>query len=118
MTLLQLSPDTLSVRFTILEKVAGLIRDLDVPLAAVHRVSVEPDGLRATHGVRAPGLGLPGYRKIGTWRGRGRKSLVSVRRGQPALRIALRGERYDELVLGLDDAASWQTRLTEVTDRA
>ena len=32
--------------------------------------------------------------------------MVSVRRGQPALRISLEGNRYDELILGADDAHS------------
>jgi hypothetical protein len=60
----------------------------------------------ATQGLRAPGLGLPGLRKIGTWRGAGRRTLVSVRRGQPAVRVTLEGRRWDELLVGTDDAAA------------
>jgi hypothetical protein len=79
---------------------------------------VPSDGLRVARDLREPGPGLPGYRTIGTWRGHGRTSLVSVRRDQPALRITLDGQRYDEPVLCLDDAGSWQTRLAKVADRA
>jgi hypothetical protein len=43
---------------------------------------------------------------MGTWRRRGEKSLVSVRRGQPAVRIRLEGARYDTLLVGADDAAA------------
>ena len=70
------------------------------------------DGLAAARGLRAPGLGLPGRRKIGTWRRIGERSLVSVRRGQPALRIALEGQRYDTLVSGTDEPAALAAALT------
>ena len=35
MATLQLTPATVTVRFRRLEKIAGLVRDLDVPLSAV-----------------------------------------------------------------------------------
>lgn len=98
----------LSVTFSRYEKVAGLLRDVHVPVDAVASVAVEPDGLRAARGMRAPGLGLPGLRKIGTWRrrtdGRTRRTAVSVRRGQPAVRIELRGTSWDQILVGHDGA--------------
>ncbi len=106
MATLQLTDSTLSVRLTRSEKFWGLLRDLEVPRSAVRDVEVVPDGLAAARGIRAPGLGLPGRRKIGTWRLAGERSLVSVRRDQPALRIGLEGQRYDTLVIGADDAAA------------
>jgi len=81
MATLQARPPVLSLRLTRGEKIAGLLRDVEVPLSAVRDVEVVPSGLSATTGLRAPGLGLPGLRKIGTWRRAGRRSLVSVRRG-------------------------------------
>jgi len=105
MATLQLTPTTLRLSFTRAEKLGGLVRDLDVPLSAVARAEVVADPLPAVRGLRAPGLGLPGIRKIGTWRRRGHRSLVSVRRGQPAVRIDLTGQRYDTLWVGADDAA-------------
>ena len=105
MATVQLRPPVLSLRLTRGEKIAGLLRDVDLPLAAVREVDVVPDGIGATRGLRAPGLGLPGLRKIGTWRSPGRRALVSVRRGQPAVRIRLDGQRWDELLVGSDDAA-------------
>ncbi|NNU26399.1 alpha/beta hydrolase family protein [Isoptericola sediminis] len=102
------TPSELSVSFSVYEKVAGLVRDISVPWAAVAAVSVERDGMRAARGIRAPGLGVPGLRKVGTWRrregGRMRRTVVSVRRGQPALRIELRGARWDEFLLGHEGA--------------
>jgi hypothetical protein len=106
------TPQTLRLTLTRGEKVLGLLRDLDVPRSAVESVEVVPDGLAAVRGLRAPGLGLPGVRAIGTWRRRGEKSLVTVRRGQPAVRVRLTGQRFDTLLVGADDAATLAGALT------
>ena len=110
MTSISLLHDRLSIRFTRTEKVLGLVRDQSVPLASVTSARVEAVGLDAVRGVRAPGLGLPGRWLVGTWRGRGR-TLVSVRRGEPALVVELTGQRYDRLVLGTHEAADLAGRL-------
>jgi hypothetical protein len=108
---LQVTPPTLSVHLSRFEKIAGLLRDYAVPLSAVRSVDTVDDAVGATRGLRAPGLGLPGLRKIGTWRGRGETMLVCVRRGQPAVRIGLVGERFDTLLVGADDAAALAGRI-------
>lgn len=106
------SPSELSVRFPPVEKVAGLVRDVQVPRSAITAAELVPDPLAALHGLRAPGLSLPGVRKIGTWRGKGSKVLVSIRHDQPAVRIRLTGQRYDSLLIGADDAAALVDSLT------
>ena len=101
------TPTSLSVTFSRFEKVAGLLRDISVPVASIASVTLEPDGIKAARGVRAPGLGVPGRRKIGTWRqrrdGRSIRTAVSVRAGQPAVRIELHGTSWDHLLIGHDD---------------
>jgi hypothetical protein len=111
MATLQLTPPTLSLRLTRAEKIAGLLRDVEVPLTAVRGVELVTDPLPAMRGMRAPGLALPGRRKIGTWRRPGERTLVSVRRGQPAVRIRLDGQRYDTLLVGADDAEALAAEL-------
>ena len=106
MATLQLTTTTLTVRLTRAEKFWGLLRDLEVDRAAVRAVNVVQEPLAEARGFRAPGLAWPGRRKIGTWRHRGEKSLVSVRRGQPAVRIRLEGARYDTVLVGTEDAAA------------
>ena len=101
---LSLTSSTLTVRLTRGEKIAGLLRDTEVPLTAVRQVEVVHEPLTAVRGLRAPGLALPGVRKVGTWRRAGEHILVSVRRGQPAVRVRLTGQRVDELFIGTDDA--------------
>ena len=104
--------DALEVRFTRVEKISGLLRDVRVPLAAIRRVEVVPDALAATRGLRAPGLGVPGVRKIGTWRSRDGKALVSVRRGQPAVRVELTGQPWSSLLIGTDDTSALAAALS------
>jgi len=112
MATLQLTPTTLTVHLTRAEKIAGMLRDVGVPLSAVRSVDVIDDALPAARGLRAPGLSLPGARKVGTWRRAGERTLVCVRRGQPAVRIRLEGQRYDTLLVGTDDAARVAGELT------
>jgi hypothetical protein len=69
MSSIHVSDDTLTVRMAPLTKLAGLLRDQRIPLTAVTAVEVVQDGLAAARGLRAPGLALPGRRKVGTWRG-------------------------------------------------
>ena len=112
MATIETTTATLHVRLTRFEKVFGLLRDLEVPRSAVTAVEAVPAGLAAVRGLRAPGLGLPGVRAIGTWRRRGEKSYVSVRRNQPAVRIGLTGQRFDTVLIGADDAAEVAARLS------
>lgn len=101
---MHVTDSALTLRFTRREKIAGLLRDLRVPRSAVRSVEVVADPISAMRGLRAPGLSLPGVRKVGTWRRPGERTLVCVRRGQPAVRIRLDGQRHDTLLIGADDA--------------
>ena len=114
MATVQLTPTTLTVRFTPGEKIAGLLRDVELPRSAVRGAEVVPDPMTGMRGLRAPGLALPGVRKVGTWRRPGERTLVCVRRGQPAVRVRLEGERYDTLLLGSVDAAALAAGLAAV----
>jgi hypothetical protein len=100
---LRVAKGTLSVLLTSGEKIAGVLRDVDVPLNSVRDVEVVREPIASLRGVRAPGLRLP-RRAIGTWRRRGERTLVSIRRGQPAVRVRLEGARWDALLVGSDDA--------------
>ena len=99
---IDLTPDRLTVRFTTAEKILGLVRDFSAPRSAITSVALV-ESWSEVRGLRI-GLGLPGYRLLGTWRGRGHKQLVALRRGQPAVRFALSGTTYDEVVVSTADA--------------
>jgi hypothetical protein len=102
MATVQLTTASLTVHLSRAERLLGLLRDLSVPLAAITEVDVVPDGVSAVRGLRAPGLGLP-WRRIGTWRRHGERTLVSVRRGQPALRLRLAGQHFGSVLVAVPD---------------
>jgi hypothetical protein len=93
MTTILVSDDTLTVRLEPVSKLAGLLRDQVISRSAVTGVEVVTDGLAAARGVRR---------------------FVDVRRGQPALRLSLQCQHYDELLIGHDDAAGIAERLAPV----
>jgi hypothetical protein len=115
---LQPTPPTLTLRLTRAEKILGMLRDVVVPLTAVDDVEAVTDPLAATRGLRAPGLALPGLRKIGTWRARGERALVCVRAGRPAVRVRLSGQRYDTLLVEADDATALAAQITAARSAA
>lgn len=91
----------LQVRLTRGEQVGGLRSGVTVPVADVRSVRVVPDGLVAARGLRAPGLHMPGVRKIGTWRSRAGRMFLTVRRDEPAVVIQLRRDAaWRTLVIG------------------
>lgn len=99
---IRLEPPDLVVALSRGERLAALRRgDPRVPLATVRDATVVPDGLAAAHGLRAPGLAIPGRVKIGTWRGRGGPRFVVVRRGVPAVRVEHAG---GEVIVSEPDA--------------
>ena len=102
MTTARVHDATLTVSFSAAEKVVGLLRDQHIPLTAIRAVEVVPDGLEAARGLRAPGLALPGRRKIGTWRSRAGTSLVAVHGHRPAVRLTVQGQRYATLLISID----------------
>jgi len=104
----RITDDSVQVSFAQWEKLLGLVRDITLPLASIRDVEVVPDGYHGTRGMRAPGLGIPRRRKLGTWRSRGCRQLVSVSSGKPAVRICLRqpADGYTEVLVGAADAAA------------
>ena len=115
MATITIDQSSVRVHFTRGEKLAGLLRDIEVPHRSLRAVTVEPDALQAARGMRAPGLAVPGLRKVGTWRGKGQRTAVSVRRDQPALRLTLVDHPYSELLIGAADADQVASRLQEAT---
>jgi hypothetical protein len=104
MSTLTIQNGTITITLTAGEKVAGLHGDLEFPLSAVTAVEVVPDALAAAHGLRAPGLSLPGVRKVGTWRTREGSEFVVASAGQPAVRLHLRGQKLSSVLVGDPDA--------------
>lgn len=104
MSTLTLNGNHIDVHFSLGEKIGGLIRDQRIPLDSVTSAELITDPIAATRGWRAPGLGIPGVRKIGHWRGPAGHELVCIRRGEPAVRLRLHNQPFDSVLLGMPDA--------------
>jgi hypothetical protein len=109
-----MNPAELTVELSPAEKVAGLRSDVTIPLSAITAVDVVPDALAAVHGLRAPGLALPGVRKIGTWRTKQGAEFVVAGRGQAGVRLTLTGHQLASVLIGADDADALAERIRAV----
>jgi len=118
MAVLRLERDELVLHLSWGEKIAGLHGDIRVPSAAVTAVDVVDDPVAAVAGIRAPGLAIPRFTKVGTWRGGGERRFVVVRRGRPAVRVRLAGQRHSELLVSVPDARAVRDRLQAATTGA
>jgi pimeloyl-ACP methyl ester carboxylesterase len=85
------------------EKVAGLLPDLTMPVAALEDVQVLRDGFTGVTGMRAPGLALPGRSRIGTWRGSLGNTFAVVHQGKPAVQLTLQDQKYRRVVVEVKD---------------
>jgi hypothetical protein len=104
MSQLSIQNGTVTLHLTRAEKVAAVHGDVEFPLSAVTAVEVVPDALAAVHGLRAPGLALPGVRKVGTWRTREGSEFVVASAGQPGVRLHLQGQKLSSVLVGDADA--------------
>ena len=86
------------------ERVFGVVGgDISVPLAAVSSARVVRPARDGIRGIRAPGAGFPGVLALGHWRGRGHHDFVAVYGGHAGVVVELTGQRYDRLVVSVDD---------------
>ena len=87
-----------------LERLAGLHRDVEVPLTEVVEVHAVDDAWSALRGIRAPGTGIPRVLMIGTTRSKGLKDFSVVRGRGPAVVVTLSVGEFSRLVVS-DPAA-------------
>lgn len=113
MAKVELTNGDVVVRLTTAEKLGALRGGLRFPKSSVERVEVFEKGLRATRGIRAPGLALPGRIKAGTWRSRRHgREFVAVTKGRPAVRLHLADQPFASVLVSADDPAELAASLS------
>jgi hypothetical protein len=101
---IELTPDFLIVRLSVMEKVFCLNGDLHIPVSHV-RGATEDDGFhRVNLGIRLPGTDIPGLLKAGTFVSGADKQFVCLKRALQPLVIELAGFKFTRLVVGVPDA--------------
>ncbi|MEU6146276.1 hypothetical protein ABZ848_38775 [Streptomyces sp. NPDC047081] len=89
MTRMLVDGDDLVVRLSWWQKAAARRRDVRVPLAAVRRVTAEPDWWRALRGHHEQGVCVPGALCLGRRAHQAGNDFVAVRPGRPTVCVEL-----------------------------
>ena len=114
---LELDATMLRLRLSRLERLAGLHKDIEVPVAEVARVRAVDDAWSELRGIRAPGTGIPRVLMIGTTRSKGVKDFCVARGRGPAVVVELSSGEFSRLVVSDPDAAATVDRLGRALDR-
>lgn len=107
MTTIDIHDDRITITFSLFETIFALRHKLEIPLAHIQDVVAEDRSLpRLYWAIRAPGTYVPGLIIAGTYYKDRERIFWNVRRGQEVVTIELSdAEKYDRLILGVDDAA-------------
>lgn len=98
-----IDPTTMTVQMEGLHQLWGFKRRITAPLAHVRGATVEPGVVSEPKGLRAPGLGLGRVATIGTFYRDDQRHFWDVTAGGRPIVVELEGERYDRLVVEVDD---------------
>ena len=86
------------------DKLWALKSRLEIPLAHIHDVRLDAEAARGWwHGFRAPGTHVPGVITAGTFYHHGKRIFWDVHDPERVIVIALKYERYDELIIEVAD---------------
>lgn len=116
MTTIELTDDKLELTVRGFDVVLALKKHLSIPLAHVTRVEA---GVAAEareqlrHSLRMPGTYLPGIVTAGSYVEHGRWMFWDVHSGERAITIFVEHERYDAVVVDVDDPAATVARIEE-----
>jgi hypothetical protein len=86
------------------DKLWALKSSLEIPIVHIVRVRADPEIARGWyHGIRLPGTNVPGVITAGTFYQDGKRIFWDVHRPEQTIVIELHDERYNELVIEVDD---------------
>jgi len=103
----EITADALIVHVTGVDQIFALRSELTIPLRHVSGVAPDEDEARRWyHGMRAAGTNLPGLLTAGTFYQHGERVFWDVHRPERAIALSLRDERYNKLVIEVDDPAA------------
>jgi hypothetical protein len=107
---IEIVDNILKIEFTTTEKILSVHGSMDIPISHIIEVSGKP--LEPTwKEVRMPGTSLSGVIKAGTYFTSRGKEFRYATMNKEILRIELKDEFYDRLVLGVDDSSFWVNKL-------
>ena len=89
------------------DKLWAFKSSLEIPLVHIAGVRADPEAARGCyHGIRMPGTNVPGVITAGTFYQDGKRVIWDVHHPEKTIVIDLHDERYNELIVEVDDPAS------------
>ncbi len=86
------------------DKLWALKSSLEIPLAHIVEIKSDPAAARGWwHGIRMPGTNIPGVLTAGTFYQSGKRVFWDVHHPENTVIIALKDERYNELIVEVAD---------------
>jgi hypothetical protein len=86
------------------DKLLAFKSSLEIPLVHIAGVRADPETARGWyHGIRMPGTSVPGVITAGTFYQDGKRVFWDVHHPEKTIVIDLHDERYNELVVEVDD---------------
>ena len=96
----------------------ALKRRLIIPVSAIVSARHDPAAARGAKGLKWPGTHVPGYFAAGSFRRGGQWTFWDVRDPERAIVVELRGQRYDRLVVEVQDPKESVQLLNEAASNA
>ncbi|MCU1282060.1 MAG: hypothetical protein JWM53_5606 [bacterium] len=115
MTTIEMTHDKLVLTVKGFDVILALKHHLEIPLAHVLGAEVGvSDEVRArlSHSLRLPGTHLPGLITAGSYAEHGRWMFWDIRNGDQAITIRIAHEKYDRVVVDVEDPASAVAAIT------
>ena len=103
MAKITLTTTDLTVELTGLRQLWALKRRITVPLSHMRGATVDAGVFHEPKGLRAPGLHVPGFLAIGSFRRAGEWTFWEVKDRRRTIVIELTDEHYARLVVEVDD---------------
>ncbi|HEX4216416.1 MAG TPA: hypothetical protein VIA06_24115 [Candidatus Dormibacteraeota bacterium] len=101
---IELTPDRLIVRVTGIDRILSMTSSLEIPLAHVTGADGdEEEARRIWHGLRVGGVPIPGLLREGSFLSHGELVFWDVHDPARAVVVSLRHEKYERLVVGVED---------------
>jgi len=118
MTDVEITASSLIVHVRGIDKILALKSQLEVPLSHVISAEIDPtveEEFRSLFmGLKAPGTGLPGVIRAGTWYTGNGKAFWDVHDPQKTITIRLADETYSRLVIEVADPTTTCMMIEEV----
>ncbi len=102
---LELDGSTLTLHVKGADRLWAFKSSLQIPIAHIAAVVVDPSVAKGWyHGIRVPGTNIPGVITAGTFYTEGKRVFWDVHHPENTIVIRLHDERYDELIVEVEDA--------------